>query len=115
MAVENAGLYRSLADKMQQYERLKEFSENIVESINVGVLAAGLNDRVESWNSQMERLTGIPRDEALGRPLSELFPANWRATSKRCRAAWMSTNFTESLCGHRCRAIDRIGDAIFPR
>jgi signal transduction histidine kinase len=60
---------------MQQYERLKEFSENIVESINVGVLAAGLNDRVESWNSKMERLTGIPRDEALGRPLSELFPS----------------------------------------
>ena len=75
MAVENAGLYQSLAEKMQQYERLKEFSENIVESINVGVLAAGLNDRVESWNSQMERLTGIPRGEALGRPLSELFPA----------------------------------------
>ncbi len=75
MAVENAGLYKSLADKMQQYERLKEFSENIVESINVGVLAAGLNDRVESWNSQMERLTGIPRGEAVGRPLSELFPA----------------------------------------
>ena len=75
VAVENAGLYRSLADKMQQYERLKEFSENIVESINVGVLAAGLNDRVESWNSQMERLTGIPRRDALGRPLSELFPA----------------------------------------
>jgi len=74
MAVENAGLYRSLADKMQQYERLKEFSENIVESINVGVLAAGLNDRVESWNSQMERLTGIPRETAVGRPLAELFP-----------------------------------------
>ena len=74
MAVENAGLYKSLADKMQQYERLKEFSENIVESINVGVLAAGLNDRVESWNSQMERLTGISRDDAVGRPLSELFP-----------------------------------------
>lgn len=77
MAVENAGLYQSLADKMQQYERLKEFSENIVESINVGVLAAGLDDRVESWNSQMERLTGIPRGEALGRPLAELFPAEW--------------------------------------
>jgi signal transduction histidine kinase len=75
MAVENAGLYRSLADKMQQYERLKEFSENIVESINVGVLAAGLNDRVESWNSQMERLTGVPREEAVGKRLSELFPA----------------------------------------
>ena len=74
MAVENARLYRSLADKALQYEQLKEFSENIVESINVGVLAAGLDDRVESWNSQMERLTGIPRSEALGCALSDLFP-----------------------------------------
>jgi PAS domain S-box-containing protein len=75
MAVENARLYRSLATKAEQYERLKEFSENIVESINVGILAADLDDRVESWNSQIERLTGIPRHLAVGRRLGELFPA----------------------------------------
>jgi hypothetical protein len=74
MAVENARLYRSLAAKVEQYERLKEFSENIVESINVGILAADLDDRVESWNSQLERLTGVPRSAALGRRLGELFP-----------------------------------------
>ncbi len=74
MAVENARLYRSLAAKVEQYERLKEFSENIVESINVGILAADLDDRVESWNSQIERLTGVPRSAALGRRLGELFP-----------------------------------------
>ena len=75
IAVENARLYSSLQRKVEEYERLKEFSENIVESINVGILAADLNDCVESWNTQIERLTGIPRDAALGRPLSELFPA----------------------------------------
>ena len=75
IAVENARLYSSLQSKVEEYERLKEFSENIVESINVGILAADLNDCVESWNTQIERLTGIPRDAALGRPLSELFPA----------------------------------------
>jgi PAS domain S-box-containing protein len=74
MAVENARLYRSLAAKVEQYERLKEFSENIVESINVGILAADLEDRVESWNSQLERLTGVPRTEAMGKRLGELFP-----------------------------------------
>jgi PAS domain-containing protein len=66
MAVENARLYRSLAAKAEQYERLKEFSENIVESINVGILAADLDDRVESWNSRMEAMTGIEREAALG-------------------------------------------------
>jgi two-component system, NtrC family, sensor kinase len=75
IAVENARLYTSLQHKVEEYERLKEFSENIVESINVGILAADLNDCVESWNTQIERLTGIPRVVALGRPLSELFPA----------------------------------------
>jgi len=75
IAIENANLYRSLKAKVGEYERLKEFSENIVESINVGVLAADLDDRVESWNTQMERLSGIGREDAVGRSLAELFPA----------------------------------------
>ena len=75
IAIENARLYRSLQLKVDEYERLKEFSENIVESINVGILAADLDDRVESWNTQIERLTGTPRQNAVGRRLSDLFPA----------------------------------------
>ncbi len=74
IAIENSRLYSSLQRKVDEYERLKEFSENIVESINVGILAAGLDDRVESWNTEIERLTGIPRQEALGQRLSDLFP-----------------------------------------
>jgi PAS domain S-box-containing protein len=74
IALENAGLYRSLQRKVEEYERLKEFSENIVESINVGILAADLDDRVESWNTQIELLSGVPRERALGRTLRELFP-----------------------------------------
>jgi two-component system, NtrC family, sensor kinase len=74
IATENANLYLSLKQKVGEYERLKEFSENIVESINVGILAAGLDDRVESWNTQMERLSGIGRGDAVGRTLAELFP-----------------------------------------
>jgi signal transduction histidine kinase len=76
IAIENAGLYRSLQRKVEEYERLKEFSENIVESINVGILAADLDDRVESWNSQIEQLSGVTRDRALGRRLADLFPAD---------------------------------------
>ena len=86
MAVENARLYNSLAAKAAQVERLKEFSENIVESINVGILAADLEDRVESWNSRIERLTGIPRHAALGRKLSDLFPPDMALHFERLRA-----------------------------
>jgi len=73
IAIENSRLYSSLQRKADEYERLKEFSENIVESINVGILAADLDDRVESWNSQIEKLTGIARVEAVGKRLSDLF------------------------------------------
>jgi two-component system, NtrC family, sensor kinase len=76
IAVDNSMLYRSLARKADEYERLKEFSENIVESINVGILAADLEDRVESWNSQIEKLTGIARASAVGRKLRDLLPAD---------------------------------------
>ncbi|MBI4904875.1 MAG: PAS domain S-box protein [Acidobacteria bacterium] len=76
IAMENARLYQSLERKAEEFERLKEFSENIVESINVGILAADLDDRVESWNTQLERLTGVSREQALGRRLCEVFPAD---------------------------------------
>ncbi|HOQ46127.1 MAG TPA: ATP-binding protein [Bryobacteraceae bacterium] len=75
IAVENARLYSSLERRMEAYERLKEYSENIVESINVGILTVDLDDRVESWNAQLEQLTGIERTDAIGRRLEELFPA----------------------------------------
>jgi len=85
IAIENAGLYRSLQQKVAEYERLKEFSENIVESINVGILAADLEDRVESWNTQIEQLSGIARDAAVGRKLEELFPAELAEQFDRVR------------------------------
>jgi signal transduction histidine kinase len=85
IAIENSRLYQSLQRKAEEYERLKEFSENIVESINVGILAADLDDRVGSWNPLMERLTGVSRLGAVGRPLRELFPEELCETFDRVR------------------------------
>ncbi|MCU1259195.1 MAG: sensor signal transduction histidine kinase [Bryobacterales bacterium] len=85
IAMENASLYRSLQRKVEDYERLKEFSENIVESINVGILAADLADRVESWNTRMEQLTGVPRESALGHRLADLLPASLMEQLERTR------------------------------
>src|SRR5436190_23275112 len=85
IAIENATLYRSLQLKVEEYERLKEFSENIVESINVGILAADLEDRVGSWNTQIEQLTGVSREQALGKKLSDLFPGTLTEQFDRVR------------------------------
>ena len=75
IALENARLYDSLDRKVRQYERLKDYSENIVESLSVGITAADLDDRVESWNTPLELMFGISRSQAVGRRLSELLPS----------------------------------------
>jgi len=74
IALQNARLYASLEQKISEYERLKEFNENIVESINVGILAVDLEDRIDSWNSQMEVMYALPRADALNQHLSTVFP-----------------------------------------
>jgi two-component system, NtrC family, sensor kinase len=85
IAIQNAQLYASLGEKIEEYERLKEFNENIVESVNVGILTLDLNDRVESWNSQMEVLYAKSRAEVMGKPLSELFPPDFMKDFDRIR------------------------------
>jgi len=74
IALDNAQLYSSLEQKALEIARLKDFSENIVESLNVGVLAVDLDGIVESWNTRMEQLFGVLRRDAVGRKLSSLLP-----------------------------------------
>jgi two-component system NtrC family sensor kinase len=77
IALQNASLYARLEEKIGEFERLKEFNENIVESINVGILALDLEDRIESWNAQMEAMYALSRGEALGQRLQDVFPTEF--------------------------------------
>ncbi len=74
IALQNASLYARLEEKIVEFERLKEFNENIVESINVGIFAIDLGDRIESWNAQMEAMYALSRAEAIGQTLGAVFP-----------------------------------------
>jgi len=74
IALDNSQLYSSLEQKALEVARLKDFSENIVESLTVGVLAIDLQGTVEAWNSRMEQLIGVSRADAVGKPLSQLLP-----------------------------------------
>ncbi len=77
IALQNASLYARLEEKIVEFERLKEFNENIVESINVGIFAIDLNDRIESWNAQMEAMYAFSRAEAIGQELRSVFPVEF--------------------------------------
>ncbi len=72
IALENGLLYRSIQQKARQIEQLKDFSENIVESLSVGVLTTDLDGRIESWNAFLEQRIGTSRADAIGRPVEDV-------------------------------------------
>jgi PAS domain S-box-containing protein len=83
IALENARLYESLEMRAHDYQALRDFSQNIIESINAGVLACNLEGAVEAWNSALEQLYGLSRSEAIGRTLEALFPSELMAELSR--------------------------------
>ena len=85
IAIQNAQLYRRLEQKIFDFERLRDFNENIVESINIGVFAVDLHDCIESWNAQMEVMYATPRSEALRRHVSAVFSPELQAEFDRLR------------------------------
>jgi PAS domain S-box-containing protein len=88
IAIENSRLYESLHEKAEELRRLKDYNESIVESISVGVVVLGLDDRIEGWNTRMESLTGVKRTEAIGTCLADHFPKNLiDAIHSRARAS----------------------------
>ena len=72
-ALENGRLYGQLQLKAKELDRMRQFSENIIESLSDGLVVLDLDDRVVRWNAGMERLYGVSRDAAVGQELAMLF------------------------------------------
>jgi PAS domain S-box-containing protein len=73
VAIENSLLYRSEMEKAEELARLKEFSESIIESVNVGILVVDFDGRVTTWNSSLEEVFGIARERALRQRVEDIF------------------------------------------
>ncbi len=73
VAIENALLLEEQAQRAKELARLKEFNENIIESINVGVMVINLHGRITNWNGALEQIYGLNREEAIGRRITEVF------------------------------------------
>jgi two-component system NtrC family sensor kinase len=74
-ALENARLYRQLHVKALELDRLRAFNENILESLDDGLLVTDLGDRIVRWNKALEHLYGVSRVDAVGRRLRDVFEA----------------------------------------
>jgi two-component system NtrC family sensor kinase len=72
-ALENARLYRQLQVKALELDRLRAFNENILESLDDGLLVVDLHDKVVRWNTALETLYGVSRSAAAGRAIDDLF------------------------------------------
>jgi two-component system, NtrC family, sensor kinase len=72
-ALENGRLYRQLRMKADELERMREFSENILESLNDGLVVVNRENRVVRWNRRLEELYGIRHEQAVGNRLYDLF------------------------------------------
>jgi PAS domain S-box-containing protein len=71
----NGRLYQSLREKAEELQRLTDYNQNILESMDSGILVLDLEGSVVRWNRAMESLYGKTRDEILGRTLDEIFPS----------------------------------------
>lgn len=72
-ALENGRLYRQLRVKAEEVDRMRELSENILESLNDGLAVVNRDNRVVRWNRRLEELYGPRHESAVGRRLDDLF------------------------------------------
>ncbi len=73
VAIENALLLEEQGRRAKELAKLKEFNENIIESINVGVLVINLSGRITNWNGALENIYGLRREQAIGERIGEVF------------------------------------------
>jgi two-component system, NtrC family, sensor kinase len=90
VAIENSLLYEEQRERAEELALLKEFNESIVESINVGILAADSDGQVTACNSALEEMLGLRRDEATGRRVEDLFAEDFAETLRQVlgEAGW---------------------------
>jgi PAS domain S-box-containing protein len=74
-AIENGRLYRQLRLKAEEVGRMREFNENILESLDDGLVVFDETERIVRWNRALEAFYGFTAADAVGRQLADVFDA----------------------------------------
>jgi len=72
LSVENAFLYSRLETQLTELNLLKEFNENIIENINLGIMVVSRLNQVQTWNYFMEERLQIKRHKALNKKAAQV-------------------------------------------
>jgi adenylate cyclase len=75
IAIENAQLYESVRQSLEEVSELKRLMDNVFASMASGVITADLEERITLCNRASEGILGIKSEEMLGRRLSEVLPS----------------------------------------
>ncbi|MFP4081467.1 MAG: ATP-binding protein [Candidatus Aminicenantes bacterium] len=80
LALENAYLYNQANQRALELQRLKDYSENIIESLTVGVAVLDQKGKVIGWNRVLEETFGRTKNEVLNKSLIDVLgKKNFRA------------------------------------
>jgi len=80
LAIENASLYQQASVRALELERLKDYSENIIESLTVGVAVLDRKGEIIGWNRVLEGTFSLAKGRVLGQELQQVLgPANFLA------------------------------------
>jgi signal transduction histidine kinase len=85
-AIENGRLYRQLHLKAEELGRMREFNENILESLDDGLLVFDEEERIVRWNHALENFYGIRRADAIGRSLGDTFDTQFVEALRAARS-----------------------------
>ncbi len=72
LAIENASLYHQIALRAEELEKLKDYSENIIESLTVGVAVIDEKGKIIGWNRILEKIFKKSKQEVLNKTLEEV-------------------------------------------
>jgi len=93
-AIENGRLYRQLHLKAEELDRMREFNENILESLDDGLVVFDADERIVRWNRALESFYGVSRNNAMARQLADVFD---RPFVDALRAAYRENPFGTTL------------------
>ena len=75
VAIENARLFASLRQTLEEVTELKNLMDNVFASITSGVITADIEDQITLANRAAETIIGKATAEIVGKRLDEVFPS----------------------------------------
>ena len=95
VALRNSRLYGEIADTKRSLEQL-------IASAGEGIISVDGNDRINGWNPAAERIFGLAKAQATGRPVTDVLPeTEYRAAKDRLARGASLEAFEANAAGER--------------